>query len=85
MKRKELTKTFMMIENWQQNVVHLRLTPILLITTIVVFNLFNPFKPDFTIVIFLHYKLRIDCCRNISLVVDEDDLKCVKKKIAMYW
>ena len=35
--------------------------------TIVVFN---PFKPDITIVIFIHYKPR----HNSRLVVDEDDL-----------
>ena len=39
----------------------------------------NPFKPEFTIVIFIHYKPR--------LVVDEDNLMWFKKlkKIAMYW
>ena len=32
----------------------------------------NPIKPEFIIVIFIHYKPRS------WLVVDEDDLKCVK-------
>ena len=35
----------------------------------------NPFKPEFTIVIFIYYKPRI----AVALVVDEDDLKWVKK------
>ena len=35
---------------------------------------FNLFGPEFTIVIFIHYKPRI---RNSRLVVDEDDLKRV--------
>ena len=36
-------------------------------------NLVNPFKPEFTIVIFIHYKPRIAV--GISrLVVDEDEL-----------
>ena len=34
-----------------------------------------PFKPEFTIVIFIHYKPRIDS----RLVVDEDDLMLFKK------
>ena len=33
-----------------------------------IFKSFNSFKPEFTIVIFIHYKPRI------RLVVDEDDL-----------
>ena len=38
----------------------------------------NPFKPEFTIVIFIHYKLWIAVAIH-WLVVDEDDLKWVKK------
>ena len=36
-------------------------------------QLINPFKPEFTIVIFIH-------CRNFRLVVDEDDLKWVESE-----
>ena len=41
--------------------------------------LFNPFKPEYTIVIFIHYKPSISIAihRNSRLVVDEDDLKWV--------
>ena len=39
----------------------------------------HPFKPEFTIVIFIHYKPRI-ACRNSQLAVDEDDLKWVAKE-----
>ena len=35
---------------------------------------FNPFKPEFTIVISIHYKPE-KCCRNSPPVVNEDDLK----------
>ena len=51
MNQNELTKTFMMISNWRK--------------TFVLHDFhkknqrFNPFKPDFTIVIFIHYKSRI--------------------------
>ena len=38
--------------------------------------LFNPFKPELTIVIFIQ---AANCCRNSRLVVDEDDLMWVKK------
>ena len=46
---------------------------------------FNPFKPEFAIVIFIHYKPRIavailDCCRNSRLVVDENDFCGLKIK-----
>ena len=37
---------------------------------------FNPFEPEFTIVI--SSTTSRDCCRNSRLVVDEDDLKWVK-------
>ena len=35
----------------------------------------NPFKPEFTIVIFIQ---AANCCRNSRLVVNEDDLKLVE-------
>ena len=42
--------------------------------TIYICGICNPFKPKFTIVIFIHYKPRIAVA-----------LMWVKKKIAMYW
>ena len=47
-------------------------------------NVFNPLKPEFTIVVFIHYKPRI-ANRNSQLVVDKDDLKWVAndKKILL--
>ena len=44
----------------------------------------NPFKPEFSIVIFIHYKPRIAVA--FWLVVDEDDLKWVAnvKKILLF-
>ena len=36
---------------------------------------FKPFEPEFTIVVFIHYKPRIP-----RLVVDEDDLMWLKNK-----
>ena len=42
--------------------------------------LFNPFKPEFTIVIFIHYKPRISVkIIDLYYVGDEDDLKWLKK------
>ena len=49
----------------------------------------NPLKPEFTIVIFIHYKpqnaVAANGCRNSRIVVDEDDLKRVtnEKKIIL--
>ena len=37
-------------------------------------TMFNPFKPEFTIVIFIHYTPRIDVA-ILDLKVDENDLK----------
>ena len=51
MKRKALIKTFMMIINLKKALVSMVSTKI--------FQRFNPFKPEFTIVIFIHYKPRI--------------------------
>ena len=42
-------------------------------------GIFNPFKPEFTIVIFIWALQAANCCRNSRLVVDEDDLKRVKQ------
>ena len=39
----------------------------------------NPFKPEFTILIFIHYKPRI-AIAILWLVVDEDDLKWMAKE-----
>ena len=39
---------------------------------------FNPFKPEFTIVIFNHPLQAPNCCRNSRLVVDKDDLMWFK-------
>ena len=50
MKREELTKTFMMILDWKKN-------PSTFMVYTLIFRRFNPFKPEFTIVI--HYKPRI--------------------------
>ena len=51
MNREELTKTFMMISKWKNpfdcDVFYQLIQPL------------NPFKPGFTIVIFIHYKPRI--------------------------
>ena len=64
MNQKELSKTFMMISNGKTLRSH---------------GLYrrrvNPFKPEFTIVIFIHYKPQIAVA---ILVVDEDDLQWVK-------
>ena len=51
MKRKELTKTFYDVSNWKNPSVSTVYTGI--------FQRFNPFKPEFIIVIFIHYKRRI--------------------------
>ena len=52
MKRKELTKTFMMISN-------LKKKPIGLHVFYKNIQCFNPLKPEFAIVIFIHSKPRI--------------------------
>ena len=57
MKRKELTESFMMISNWKKN-------PFLWLiqkySSFILFYIFIfYFKPEFTIIIFTHYKLRI--------------------------
>ena len=51
MNRKELTKALMMISNWNK--------PFGLQGFYIKNQLFNPFKPEVTIVIFIHYKPRI--------------------------
>ena len=40
---------------------------------------FNPLKPEFTFVIFLHPLQAANCSRNSRLVVDKDDLELGKK------
>ena len=50
-KRKDLTQTFMMISNWDK--------PFGLVDFYKIIQRFNPFKPEFIIVIFIHYKPRI--------------------------
>ena len=49
-------------------------------------RLFNPFEPEFTILIFIYPLQAANCCRNSRLVVDKDDLKVLDKvnKITMY-
>ena len=51
MKQKELTETFMIISKLKQSFNVLGLYKII--------QRFNPYKPEFTIVIFIHYKPRI--------------------------
>ena len=51
MKQKEVTKTFMMITNWKKIFG--------LLVCIKILQDFNPFKPEFAIVIFIHYKPQI--------------------------
>ena len=45
----------------------------------------NPFKPEFTIVIFIHYKPRIAVVILDLYVVDEDDLMWFKKWRKLPW
>ena len=71
MKRKELTKTFMMISNGIKHGLHGLYKKYSSVVSV------NPFKSKFTIV-FVHH--------NFRLVVDEDDLMWFKilKKITSY-
>ena len=56
MKQKELNKSFMMISNWK-----IGLYGLYMYASYKKYfsTLINPFRPEFTIVIFIHYKPRI--------------------------
>ena len=56
---KELTKTFMAISNWKIFWSPWFIQNIFIALRIKALKYFNPFKPEFTIVIFIHYKPRI--------------------------
>ena len=60
---------------WRESLMYLHGLCFIKLTNIEWTFLFNPFKPEFTIVIFIHYKPRM---RNSRLVVDEDGLMWFK-------